>query len=579
MRRFIISFFLLSLMNTAVCRAVTGADDDSIARQRRFEYFYMQALAMREQGELASAFEMLEHCRAVYPCSPSVLYELTPFYITLGRKDYAMELMQSAIKSEPDNFWYYHALAALYQETGRIEDAINLYDSMTKRFSSHSEIYIYLAELYDNSGQYLRAIETLDNLEKTEGKSEALSQQKFRLYMLLQDEENSLRELRELADEYPEDLSYRVALGDVYLRFGDTDSAYSIYMDVLAEDSDNLLAQSSLVDYYIAVEEEELYIKSMEQFLMNEKLDGESRVRTLVGYVKSRQNSDSTGYCIDLFERLMKLPYGQAEVADVYAGFLISNNSSEERVVPVLKRLLQLEPENYLAQMQLLRYAIDHRNFEEIVSRCDSAILYNPELLALYYYRGIACYNLRRSAEALETYREGLEKRSDDTDPSLISDVFTLIGDTEHELGHMRGCYEAYDSALVYDNDNIAVLNNYAYFLSLESCDLERAFEMSHKTVQAEPDNVTYIDTYAWILFCLERYEEARAYAEKLISLSSDEDINAVLCSHIGDIYAKCGDVEKAVQYWTMAQKLGDESKILKLKIKKRKYIPDEKNK
>lgn len=576
--RFLVASLLLSLINIAVVGVHASTDEDAISRQRRFEYFYMQALSMKEQGDMAAAFDMLEHCRAICPYSPSLLYDLAPFYSYLERKDEAIGLLKLAIEREPDNFWYYQMLATFYEENSLLDDAIALYDAMTERFSSHSEVYIYLAGLYDETGNYHKAISTLDKLEKVEGKSEVLSQQKFRLYMLLQDKENSIRELQELSNEYPDDLRYRVSLGDTYLRFGDNETAFSIYMDVLAEDPKHLQAQSSLIDYYAVNEDYEMYTKSMEALLVNEKLDTELRIRNLVDYVKNKPVCDSVGYCVELFEKLMLLPFDRAEIADVYASFLVAKDFPEERVTPVLKRLLRLEPENYLAQMQMLRYAIERSDFEDIVVRCDTAILYNPEILALYYYRGIACYNLARRSEAVATFREGLAKCAEETELGLISDVFALLGDTEHELGHTQACYEAYDSALVYDSENITVLNNYAYFLSLESRDLERALEMSYKTIQAKPDEPTYIDTYAWILFGLERYEESKAYAEKLILLSKDEELSAVLCVHIGDIYAKCGDMDKALEYWNKARQMGDESKILKRKIKKRKYIADGKN-
>ena len=135
----------------------------------------------------------------------------------------------------------------------------------------------------------------------------------------------------------------------------------------------------------------------------------------------------------------------------------------------------------------------------------------------------------------------------------------------------MEEAYVAYDSALVYEPDKIDVLNNYSYFLSIENRELQKALEMSHKTITAEPDNQTYLDTYAWILFKLKRYEEAKAYAEKIISL--DEEISPVVLHHIGDIFAKCGDIESAVIYWQRALDAGDEeTELLKKKIKKRKY-------
>lgn len=80
-----------------------------------------------------------------------------------------------------------------------------------------------------------------------------------------------------------------------------------------------------------------------------------------------------------------------------------------------------------------------------------------------------------------------------------------------------------------------------------------------------------------WVLFKQKRYQEARAYAEKL--METNEEMNAVEYSHCGDIFAQCGDMERALDCWTEAQMRGDDSKILKRKIKKKRYIPDGKKK
>jgi len=42
-------------------------------------------------------------------------------------------------------------------------------------------------------------------------------------------------------------------------------------------------------------------------------------------------------------------------------------------------------------------------------------------------------------------------------------------------------------------------MNNYAYYLSEEKTDLKKAEKMSAKAVEKEPNNSTYLDTYAWI--------------------------------------------------------------------------------
>ena len=121
------------------------------------------------------------------------------------------------------------------------------------------------------------------------------------------------------------------------------------------------------------------------------------------------------------------------------------------------------------------------------------------------------------------------------------------------------------------------VLNNYAYFLSLDKKDLERAEEMSAKSLKLEPDNPTYLDTYAWILFQQKRYAEAQVYIDSVLVLLGDsltaDDAN--LLEHAGDIYYKAGNKSRALDLWKQALELsGDKpSEALEQKVRKRKYI------
>ena len=141
----------------------------------------------------------------------------------------------------------------------------------------------------------------------------------------------------------------------------------------------------------------------------------------------------------------------------------------------------------------------------------------------------------------------------------MASDFYSIMGDLYHDKKMNTEAYAAYDSALVYKPDNIGALNNYAYYLSVERKDLDKAEEMSYKTVKAEPTNNTYLDTYAWILFEKGKYVEARIYIDQ--ALQNGGDASSVVVEHGGDIYFHNGEPEKALEDWKKAEKLADETK------------------
>ena len=565
----------LMLFILSLCAGVSRAQvaDDVAARERAVDYFYLQAVSLLEQDSVDACFEMLEHCRALAPESSAVLYELSPFYLFLGKDSIAHSMLEYIVAKEPDNVKYGEALINYYAKVDDRRAAIALYERMLKASdASKSDIYMSLYSLYSEEGEFGKAVEVLDKLEKVEGKNEIISIHRANLFLQMQDSVRALAAVREMKRDFPHNIQYNSLLGDVYVIFGDVESAEKVYIDAIQGDSTDTYSLSSLSNLYLLTNRDSLYCESVERLLKSEKVDTEQRISTLFEYVGYKEKTD-TAYSMRFLQELMQLPYDRLEVSEVYAQYLLYRKESPEVIKPVLDSIISMDPENRSAMLQLLVYAIESNNREEVITRCDNAILYIPDMLELYYYKGMATYLLERKEEATEILQQGLGRRNEECSTELISTVFSLMGEIYHELDDLDRCTQAYDSALLYNPSDISVLNNYAYYLALEGKELERALEMSARTIEMEPDNAIYVDTYAWLLFCLERYEEARAYADKLIGLNSE--MSAAEYHHCGDIFSKCGDMQRAVECWMAAQRLGDDSRVLKKKIKRRKYYPN----
>jgi tetratricopeptide (TPR) repeat protein len=171
--------------------------------------------------------------------------------------------------------------------------------------------------------------------------------------------------------------------------------------------------------------------------------------------------------------------------------------------------------------------------------------------------------------ESLKLLEEGV-KYSGKND-KLKSQFFATIGDAYHSLGDSNTAFKYYDEALQIDELNLVVLNNYSYYLSLEKKDLKKAESMISRCVELEPGNSTYLDTYAWVMFQMERYFEAKYLIER--ALDNGGKVSDVILEHYGDILFKNGDTEKAMIQWNKALKLGEGSGKLEKKIEKGEYI------
>lgn len=557
---------------SAACIRENG---DSAARARAVDYLYIKALDFMEQDSLDRAFELLEHCHSLAPLSTTVMFDLAPFYTYLKNDTVAQQLLNRIVEAEPSNIHYSIALVNFYNYIGNKKAAIDVYEKIIDTVPSKSDVYVALLDLYISEEEHEKAIDILEKLEKLEGATDEILFLKLQRFVYMKDSTHVAELLGDMIERNPDDMRYLGMKGDVYMMLGDHKVAYDAYDKVLAVEPDNDSALLSLANLYRIDGEDSLYCRTMERLLKSEWIPTETRISKLLDYIQYKGIND-TLYVGPLLEELVQLPYDRVPLSEVYVNYLLFHKVPAETVTPVLENILLLEPENSSAMLQLLVFAIEKNDYEAVVRHADNAMLYIPEMLELYYYKGLSCYLLGKPEESIAVYKKGLELRSEDASMDLVSNVYNLLGDTYHELNMNKECMQAYDSALVYNPSNIAVLNNYAYYLAIEGKELERALEMSHKTITEEPDNNTYIDTYAWILFCLERYEEAKVYADRLMATESKE-LGAVEYHHCGDIYALCGDTGRAVECWTKAQSLGDESKSLKKKIKKRKYYSDAK--
>lgn len=205
---------------------------------------------------------------------------------------------------------------------------------------------------------------------------------------------------------------------------------------------------------------------------------------------------------------------------------------------------------------------------ELLIRFCSVVERHKPSLWQTYRNLAVANYQIKKSDEAFAVIARGLKNV---TDSIGLSSLYSLRGEFHHEMDRLDLTYQDYDSALMYSPKEISILNNYAYFLSLENRDLKHALQMSSVTIDMEPDNPTYLDTYAWILFKLSRYDEALKYIHIAMEKGGDEHPDVV--EHCGDINYQCGNKEKALEYWHAAVRLNSDSKLLEQKILQEKYI------
>lgn len=544
----------------------------SEADRRKFDYFFYEGLNLKASGKFDAAYDAFNYCLAIDSTASAVLYELSSFYVQLNRPDKSVEMLKRAVENSSDNFTYRMALASMSRSQGMYGEAADEYEKLVKDYPSKPELNYYLADALTQEGEIVKAIDAYDSLEQSIGMNEALSMQKYKLYNSLEQSDKAFKEIEKLADKYPMEARYRIMLGDLHLEKNDTVKALDYYKQAYAIDPANPYYIVSMANYYEAVGDKDAAETQIRNALINEQLDVDTKVAILSRYIlKLQQTQKGTESANDLFRTLLEQHPEDTELKQMYGALLMAQGKNEEARFQ-FQLITEMEPDNAAAWQQLLSFALKSEDIPEVIRICTRCQELFPEAPEYYFYLGIAYYQQEKYQEALNTYYAGLNIIPAEN-VGLKSDFYGQIGDIYYQMKKMDQAYKSYDEALKYNDKNIVVLNNYAYFLSLDKKDLKKAERMSAMAVKLEPNNSTYLDTYAWIFFVQGNYSLAKIYIEN--ALANDKTNSAELIDHYGDILFMSGEKEKAVEQWKKAKETGKESEVLNRKIAEEKYIED----
>ena len=554
--------------------ALAGEDNVllSDAQSLSYDAFFLEAMMQRQKDNHDAAFDLLQHCIKINPKAAEAYFYLAQYYRLMRNDSVAQQCYLKAAELEPENATFLETVAQSYVSQQDYPKAIAVVEQLYNQDKSRDELLEMLYELYQQTDDNDKAIETLNRIEAAEGKSERLSYAKSEIYTKMGNKQAAIAEMAALAKKYPNDLNYKGMYADMLLRNDEEDQALQLYDEILSEEPDNTRAQVSLLGYFKMQGENEQADSMAERILMNRNTTTEQRIYLMRQMVadSERTDGDSTRI-LALFHKMLAQPQQNADIATLCAAYMNLKEMPRDSVKNMLQTVLRIAPDNAAARLQLVSFAWERKDQDEVIALCQEARQYNPDEMAFYYYQGMAYYQQDNPDEALSAFQNGIGVITPDSSPEIVSDFYAVMGDLLHQKGLAREAFEAYDSCLQWKEDNIMCLNNYAYYLSELDQQLDKAEQMSYKAIKADPKNATYLDTYAWIMFMQKRYAEAKIYIDQ--ALQNDSDTSAVIIEHAGDIYIQNKDIDRAVELWQQALAKDPKNKLLIRKIKQKKYI------
>jgi tetratricopeptide (TPR) repeat protein len=245
-------------------------------------------------------------------------------------------------------------------------------------------------------------------------------------------------------------------------------------------------------------------------------------------------------------------------------------NGDEKGAMDFYKESLRVRPKNALILEQVILNSFgDSPDFAEIETFTIMGVDEFPAAPEFWFYDGVVKSARKKDSVAVISLQKAIELNSG-KNPQLDQVAFGSVGNSLYNLGEKDSAFVFFEKALALNPGDDQVLNNYAYFLSLEKRDLEKARIMAEKVVKKHPKNATYLDTYAWVLFQMGSYDEASKYME--LAIKNESEPSGVMLEHYGDILYHLGKVSEAMTWWKKAEGSTEASDKLTQKIKDGKY-------
>lgn len=531
--------------------------------QVHFKFLFMNASKERVLGNYELAANLFLQCTQLAGKEPAPYYELANIFELAKEPELCLLNAKKAIKLDEDNYWYRILYAHALQGVGKIDEAIIEYQLLVNKDPNNINLYYDIASMQLFIGEYDGAIKSLNKIEQNSGINEEISFQKQQIYIKLGDIDKAAKEIEILISNYPDDMRYRVKLADMYSVNEMLDEAFKIYQEILDLDPNNPYANLSLHDYYKKKDEQQLAFEALKKAFASPELDIDIKMKILLSYFSATEtNNKLKKEAFELNKILISTHPEDAKSYTIFADFLYRDKKLESAKENYLKAI-EYDNSKFAIWSQLIFIESELKDNKAILRDSEKAMELFPNQPIFYFFNGSILLQEKQYKEATISLEIG--KGFVIENPPLKAQFFATLGDAYNGLKEYEKSDKSYESALKIEPNNIYVLNNYSYYLSLREEKLDRAEELSARCNDIEPDQSNYQDTYAWILYKQGKFVQAKDWLEKAIKNGGSK--NAVILEHLGDVYAQLNDLEKALEFWEKANEAGKGTEFLEKKI------------
>lgn len=534
------------------------------------EALFVEGMKHFVLGDYRRANQRFVICDSLQPDRAAVKYQLARCQMMLRLYPQAQLKAEQALRLDDTNPYYYGLLAELCQRNRDYPKSIEVYQALLQKVPGSEEYYYELATAQMATGKLDDALRSFDKVEEHFGFNESVSKQKQRIFLSRDSIDQAIAEGKRLADAFPEYPDYGLEQARLLIQYERWNAAEEHLRDMSSLFPNEPRILLLLADVYRGKGDEIRYRNLLEEAFREPSLEADLKVQVTLSLFEQAKSEQDTNFSLLLAKTTADAHPDHAPASALYGDLLIQTTQYAEARTYYL-RSARKDGNNFNVWQRIISLDWELQQQDSMIKHAEEALELFPNNASLYLQLGTAYYVLKRYDRVQETLEQGKVYTND---KQMLIQFDAQLGDTYHYLKKYAQSDEAYEEVLLRDPNNIHVLNNYSYFLSLRKEKLDKALKMGEKLITLEPENSTYLDTYGWILYVAGRYPDALKQLEKAARLLG-EQANGTILEHYGDALYKNGQKEKAVEQWQKAKTTGgsENPELLERKIREARLI------
>ncbi len=542
MKKYFIALFILLL--TSMGLYCQGGENYN------YEYALIEASRQKMIGNVNEAIKLYEKCIEVNPGSGIAHYELGSIYAAFQKDSLSCLHLEKAYSLNRENVWYVTAYNQMLRQSGRYKEARRV---LERYYHSHHDLKIrfLIAENYISLKKYKEALKILNDLDRN-GFSEKIVLKKLEIFKLTGNVESGIAIIDELIALFPETPEYHLIKGEFLNESGNRDASIQSYLKAYGLDSTNIFAISNLADYYLEQKDLTHAVSFLSTAFLLDEIPVEKKISTLMFILNDKDfGVDSAKSTRKLVDQLLET-YPENVDVKLLAYDYYYKNSLLPQAYEILKDIVEVRQDNFMFWQRILVDASILLKYDDLIKYSNEALKFFPNKKEIPMFLGIGQYQMGQYEASLETLSGAY---TDTLQLPVKIQFLTFMAEASYKLGMTDSAFRIFDTVLLLDPDNLAILNNYSYYLALANEQLSKALKMSQITINSEPQNATYLDTYAWVLFVNGNASEARKFMEKIIHAGKIDDPDVLF--HYAEIMRSLGEYEIARNYYSKARDAG----------------------